>query len=134
MKPKHLLSDYLNGRISGQELRTWLAKDTSREARKTLEILNMDDACRAALVDFAPPLDAPECLAEKIGAVESWIEPQEQAEESAPSKGWLSKLVSALDVVGHGKPDEPQKKGKKTATRKKARQRKRNSPRRKKKK
>jgi hypothetical protein len=130
MKPKHLLSDYLNGRISGQELRAWLAKDTSREARKTLEILNMNDAYRDALVDFAPPLEAPEHLAEKIGAVESWIEPQKQTEESAPSRGRLSKLVPALAVVGHSKPDEPQKKRKKPATRKKARQRKNNSSRR----
>jgi hypothetical protein len=120
MNPQHLLSDYLNGRISGEELRTWLAKDTSREAQETLAILNVDESSRNALLDFAPPLDAPERLAEKVGAVESWIEPADQPEEPEPAKGWLSQRAPALDVVGHGKPGKPTRKRKKVVARKKA--------------
>ena len=131
MKPKHLLSEYLNGKISGEELRTWLAKDTSREARDILEILNMDDACRDALVDFAPPLDASERLAERISTVESWIPPQEEAEEPQPSKSWISRLIPAFDVAGHSKPDARPKKYRKPTARKKVRSRKKSSTRKK---
>jgi hypothetical protein len=119
MKPKHLLSDYLNGRISGEELRTWLAKDTSRAARETLAILKVDDSCHRALLDFAPPPDAPGRLADKVGTVESWVESADQADEPEPSKGWLSSLTPALDVAGHGKPGKPQRKRKKPVTHKK---------------
>jgi hypothetical protein len=119
MKPKHLLSDYLNGRISGERLRTWLAKDTSREARETLAILNVDDSCHRALLDFAPPTDAAERLADKVGAVESWVESADQADESGPSKSWLSRLIPALDVAGHSKPGKLQRKRKKSVTHKK---------------
>jgi hypothetical protein len=120
MNPRHLLSDYLNGRISGEELRDWLAKDNSREARETLAILNVDNSCRNALLDFAPPLEAPERLAEKVGTVESWVEPADQPEEPEPSKGWISRLVPALDVAGHSQSENPPKKRKKAASRKKA--------------
>lgn len=129
MKPQQLLSDYLNGKISGEELRTWLAKDISREARQTLAILTMDGACRDALVDFAPPLDAPERLAEKIGAVESWIQSEEETEVSQPSRNWFSNMVPAFDVVGHSKPDASSKQHKQAPARKKTRSRQRRSKR-----
>ena len=142
MKPKHLLSDYLIGRFSGEELRTWLAKDISREARETLAILNVDDSCHKALLDFIPPPDAPERLADKVGTVEFWVESAYQADESEPSKSWLSRLIPALDVAGHSKPGKSQRKrkkpvthknGNKPATRKKTRPPKKHSTRSKKK-
>lgn len=129
MKPKQLLGDYLSGKISGEELRTWLSKDKCREARNALEILNMDDACRNALADFAPPSDAPERLAGKISAVESWIPPMEEAEEPQPSRRWVSRLIPAFDVAGHSKPDARPKKRRKSTARKKARSRKKPSTR-----
>jgi hypothetical protein len=113
VKPKHLLHDYLNGRISGEELRTWLAKDTSEEARETLQILNTDDGCRNALKEFAPAPDAPQRLAERVVAVDAWVQAEDEAKEAASSKEWFFKLVPAMDVVGHSKPESTKRKSKK---------------------
>lgn len=129
MKPRQLLHEYLNRRASGEELRLRLAKDNSREARKIVEILNMEESCRNVLKEFGPPVDAPQRLVEKVVAVESWIQAEDQEQESVPSKGWFSRLMPALDVVGHSKPDKTEKRSKKLRADKKTRLRRKSSSR-----
>ena len=125
MKPKQLLNDYLYGGISGEELRTSLAKEKSREARQALEILNMDDSGRKALREFSPPSGAAERLAEKVTAVGTWMEAEAHAQEGPPSRNWLMRLVPAMDVAGHSQPEKTKKRRtKSTATKKKRSKRK----------
>jgi hypothetical protein len=113
MKLKQLLYDYYNHRISGDELRTRLAKAPAHETRKALAILNVDEVCRKALLDFAPDLRAADRLAKKIGSVEAWAT-QEDQKILVPdsSKPWLFRLMPALDVIGHSQLDKLPKKRK----------------------
>lgn len=125
MKPKQLLNDYLGGGISGEELRTLLAKDKSREAGLALAILNMDDNGRKALGAFSPPPGAAERLAEKVASIESWMETQ--AQERPPSRNWFQRLIPAMDVVGHSQSEKTKNRLKKSRATKTKRT-KRNSP------
>ncbi len=129
MNPKQLLNEYFSRRISGKELRARLAQDNSRESRKILAILNIDESCCNVLKEFAPAPYAPQRLVEKVVAVESWIQAEEQVQERGPSRGWLSRLMPAFDVVGHSRADKTKKKSKEPPARKRTRSRKKSIPR-----
>lgn len=114
MKAQQLLNDYLSGGISGEELRTLLAKDERPEARQVLEILNMDDVGRKTLGQFNSPPGVAERLAEKVAAVETWIEAKTQVQKCSPSRDWFPTLVTSVDVVGHSQSEKAKKRPKKS--------------------
>jgi hypothetical protein len=127
MKPKQLLNDYLRGGLTGEELRTLLANDKSREAGLALAILNMDDNGRKALGAFSSPPGAAERLAEKVASIESWVETQ--AQERPPSRNWFQRLIPAMDVVGHNQAQKTRGRPEKSKATRKTRSKRASPPR-----
>jgi hypothetical protein len=118
MKPKILFREYLNQRLTGEELQLRLAKDSSRDASELREILNMEESCRHVLREFAASAEARQHLVEKVVAVESWIRDKVQQQNPAPSP-LFTRILPAFDVVGHataGKKTKKRQKTKESAT------------------
>jgi hypothetical protein len=133
MKPKELLSEYLNSRLSSADLRTRLASDNSRDAQATLKMLEVEDTCRNALSKLQPADEGAEQLVDMVLTADNWVRVPDQKQEGM--RGWFAGLVPAMDVGGRMKPEKTAKKSAKPKTgKKKTQPRKKSSPKPKKKK
>lgn len=108
-----ILGQYLNGRLSAGEARTRISKASASDARRMLEIIELDQWMASNLRELVPPEGAAERLYERVSAPQLWARPEEEAKSRTPL---LRRLRVRYDVVGHSKQT---KKGKKKISRQK---------------